>query len=271
VTESQGHTEGTGPAAGSAAGSRGHDPVRVGVIGARGRMGSLACTAVQAAPDLELVATVGSGDPLATLVDAGSQAMVDFTHPAAVMDHIRFAIDHEIHAVVGTSGVDGERLEVVRGWLHDHPQVGVIVVPNFGIGAVLAAKYAREAARFFASAEIVELHHPGKIDAPSATAVAAAREIGAARTAAGLGAVPDATTTALDGARGAVLGGVHVHSVRMPGLLAHLEVLLGNDGETLTIRQDSTSRESFVPGVLAAIRGIGARPGLTVGLEALLD
>lgn len=243
---------------------------RVGVIGAKGRMGSLVCQAVDAAPDMDLVGAVDGREWLFSLADAGSQVLVDFTHPDAVMEHIRFAVDQEIHCVVGTSGVTEERLETIRGWVEHKPGVGVMVVPNFAIGAVLATKFAREAARFFASAEIIELHHAGKADAPSGTAVSAAGAIAGGRAAAELGDVPDATTTAVDGARGAVLDGIHVHSVRLPGLVAHLEMLLGNEGETLTIRHDSTSRSSFMPGVLAAIRSVGSRPGLTVGLEQLL-
>lgn len=246
-------------------------PVRVGVIGAQGRMGAAVCAAVDAAPDMDLVGAVGGREWLFSLADAGSEVVIDFTHPDAVMEHIRFAVDHDIHCVVGTSGVDRDRLEVIRGWLERKPALGVMVVPNFAVGAVLATRFAREAARFFAAAEIVELHHAGKVDAPSGTAVSAARAIGEARAAAGMAEMPDATTAAADGARGAVLDGVHVHSVRMPGMVAHLELLLGNDGETLTIRHDSTSRSSFMPGVLAAVRAVGSRPGLTVGLEPLLE
>ncbi len=247
--------------------------IRVGVIGARGRMGSQVCQAVDAAPDMDLVGAVTGRDRdgLSTLAGAGSDVLVDVTHPDVVMDHIRFAVEAGIHCVVGTSGVTGDRLETIRGWLADRPGLGVMVIPNFAVGAVLATKFAREAARFFASAEIIELHHAGKADAPSGTAVTAARAVADGRAAAGLGDVPDATTRAADGARGAVLDGIHVHSVRMPGMVAHLEVLLGNEGETLTIRHDSTSRSSFMPGVLAAVRAVGSRPGLTVGLESLLD
>lgn len=246
------------------------DVLRVGVIGARGRMGSQVCQAVDAAEDLDLVATVGGGDWLFSLADAGSQVVVDFTHPDVVMEHIRFCVDQGIHCVVGTSGIGEKELSTIGGWLEHKPGVGVLVVPNFAIGAVLATRFAREAARFFESAEIVELHHAGKVDAPSGTARNAAAALAAGRSAAGRGAVPDATTAALDGARGAVLDGIHVHSVRLPGLVAHLEVLLGNEGETMTVRHDSTHRSSFMPGVLTAIRAVGSRAGLTVGLEHLL-
>lgn len=247
------------------------EPLRVGVIGARGRMGAQTCQAVDAAPDLDLVATVGGREWLFSLADAGSQVIVDFTHPDAVMEHVRFAIDQGIHIVVGTSGVDADRLETVRGWLAGKPGVGVIVVPNFAIGAVLTARFARQAAKYFESVEIVELHHAGKADAPSGTATATARGVAEARAEAGMGPVPDATTIDPDGARGAQVDGIHVHSVRLPGLVAHQEVLLGSAGETLTIRHDSLHRSSFMPGVLAAVRAVPTRPGLTVGLEDVLD
>ncbi len=245
--------------------------LRVGVLGAAGRMGISACQAIEAADGLDLVARVGSGDPLAALVEAGVQVAVDLTRPDAVMDHIAFCIEHGIHLVVGTSGVDESRLDEVRRQLGDTPRVGVLVAPNFALGAVLMMRFAQQAARFFESVEIVERHHPAKVDAPSGTARRTAELIGRARTSAGLGAAPDATTAALDGARGAEVAGVPVHSVRARGLLAHQEVLFGNAGETLTIRHDTVDRESFMPGLLLAVRGVGARPGLTVGLEHLLD
>lgn len=244
--------------------------LRVGVIGARGRMGSEVCQAVDAAQDMDLVAAVGGREWLFSLSDAGSQVVVDFTHPDVVMEHIRFCIDQNIHAVVGTSGIGDEEADQIRHWLALKPEIGVMVVPNFAIGAVLTARFARQAARFFESAEIIERHHAGKIDAPSGTAIATARGIGAARAAAGLGAVPDATTIEAAGARGNRVDGIHVHSVRMPGLVAHQEVMLGSTGETLTIRHDSLHRSSFMPGVLTSIRGIGKRPGLSFGLEQLL-
>lgn len=244
--------------------------LRVGVIGARGRMGSEVCQAVDAAQDMDLVAAVGGREWLFSLADAGSQVVVDFTHPDVVLEHIRFCIDQNIHAVVGTSGIDDDRAEQIRHWLARNPEIGVIVVPNFAIGAVLTARFARQAAPFFESAEIIERHHAGKIDAPSGTAIATARGIGAARAAAGLGPVPDATTIEWSGARGNQVDGIHVHSVRLPGLVAHQEVTLGNGGETLTIRHDSLHRSSFMPGVLTAVRAVGGRPGLTLGLEQLL-
>lgn len=244
--------------------------LRVGVMGARGRMGTEAAQAIDEADDMDLVATVDAREWLFSISDAGSQVVVDFTHPAAVMEHIRFAIDHGIHAVVGTSGFTDERLDTIRQWLTAKPEIGVMVVPNFAIGAVLTTRFAREAARFFDSAEVIELHHAGKADAPSGTAVATARAVGAVRKEAGLGDVPDATTLEIEGARGATIDGIHVHSVRLPGLVAHQEVILGSPGETLTIRHDSLHRSSFMPGVLTAVRAVSGRPGLTVGLEQLL-
>ncbi|MGN6243012.1 MAG: 4-hydroxy-tetrahydrodipicolinate reductase [Motilibacteraceae bacterium] len=244
--------------------------IRVGVLGARGRMGSQACQAVQAADDLELVAQVDVGDPFAALVDAGAQVAVDLTHPDAVMGNLEQCIGAGIHAVVGTTGFTDERLDTLRGRLADAPGVGVLVAPNFAMGAVLMMRFAAQAARFFESVEVVELHHPDKADAPSGTARRTAELVAAARREAGLGPVPDATTDEYDGARGADVEGVAVHSVRLRGLVAHQEVLLGNPGETLTIRHDSLDRVSFMPGVLLGVRTVGSRPGLTVGLEHYL-
>ncbi len=245
-------------------------PIPVGVLGARGRMGQEVVRAVNDAEDLELVAMVDAGDWLFDLANTGAQVVVDFTRPDVVMDNIRFCIDNNIHCVVGTTGFDEAKLATVAEWLEPKPDLGVLIAPNFGIGAVLLMRFAQEAARFFPSAEIVELHHPNKVDAPSGTAVRTARLIAAARRAAGLGPSPDATSEALDGARGADVEGVPVHAVRLTGLVAHQEVLLGAPGETLTIRHDSYDRASFMPGVLLAIREIPRRPGLTVGIEALL-
>jgi dihydrodipicolinate reductase len=248
------------------------EPIRVGVLGARGRMGQQVCKAVDAAPDLDLVAMVDAGDWLFSVADADSQVLVDFTHPDVVMDNIRFAVDQGIHAVVGTTGFTAERIETVRDWLAEAPApVGVLIAPNFGIGAVLSMKFAQLAARFYESVEISELHHPKKADAPSGTAVRTAELIAAARSAAGLDAPPDATTQALDGARGATVEGVHVHALRIAGMVAHQEIVFGAEGETLTIRHDSLDRVSFMPGVLLAVRSVASRPGLTVGLEELLD
>jgi len=248
-----------------------NDPIRVGVLGARGRMGAQVCKAVDAAEDLELVAMVDAGDWLFSVADAGAQVLVDFTHPDVVMDNVRFAVDQGIHAVVGTTGFTPDRLDTVRTWLADAPELGVLIAPNFGIGAVLSMRFARMAARFYESAEVIELHHPGKVDAPSGTAVHTAQLIAAARAEAGLAPPPDATSQSLDGARGADVDGVRVHAVRLAGMVAHQEILLGTEGETLSIRHDSLNRSSFMPGVLLAVRAIRSRPGLTVGLDPLLD
>ncbi len=246
------------------------EPIRVGVLGARGRMGQEVCRAVDAAEDLDLVAMVDAGDWLFSVADAGAQVLVDFTHPDVVMDNVRFAVDQGIHAVVGTTGFTAERLDTIRTWLADVPDLGIVVAPNFGIGAVLSMKFAELAARHYDTAEIIELHHPDKVDAPSGTAVRTAQLIARARAAAGLPQVPDATTQALDGARGADVDGIRVHALRVAGMVAHQEIVLGATGETLTIRHDSLHRSSFMPGVLLAARSIADRPGLTVGIESLL-
>ncbi|MGI9008642.1 MAG: 4-hydroxy-tetrahydrodipicolinate reductase [Streptosporangiaceae bacterium] len=250
--------------------------IKVGVLGAKGRMGSLVGETVRAAADLELTAEVDVGDPIGDL--AGCDVAVDFTSPAAVMDNLRWCVGQGVDLVAGTSGFGADRLEQIGQLLQAATAPGqaagpgrVLVVPNFSVGAVLMMRFAEQAARYFESAEIIELHHAAKVDAPSGTAARTAALMAAARSGAGLGPVPDATSTQLDGARGAVVDGVHVHSVRLSGLVAHQEVLLGGHGETLTIRHDSLDRASFMPGVLLAVRGIGSLPaGLTVGLEGLL-
>jgi 4-hydroxy-tetrahydrodipicolinate reductase len=243
--------------------------IRVGVLGARGRMGSEVCGTVVAAPDLELAGQVDAGDALDLL--EGADVVVDFTHPGVVMGNLNWCVDRGLTAVVGTSGFDGARLNEVRDMLSEHPDSRVLVVPNFSVGAVLMMRFAAQAAPFFESAEVIELHHAAKADAPSGTSSRTASMISEARTAAGLGAPPDATASAAEGARGTEVGGVHVHSVRLAGLLAHQEVLLGGHGEVLTIRHDSLDRSSFMPGVLVAVRGAASLPpGLTVGLDALL-
>ncbi|MEV6899858.1 4-hydroxy-tetrahydrodipicolinate reductase [Amycolatopsis sp. NPDC051372] len=244
-------------------------PIRVGVLGARGRMGATVVNAVEGAADLKLVSALDAGDDFAPLGEA--QVVVDFTHPDAVMDNLRYLIEHDLHAVVGTTGFSEERLAEVRSLLAAKPSLGVLIAPNFALGAVLAMRFAAQAARFYASAEIIELHHNRKADAPSGTASHTARMIGEARRAAGLEPGPDATTSELDGARGARVSEVPVHSVRLPGLVAHEEILFGGEGETLTIRHDSLDRTSFMPGVLLGVRSVVSRPGLTVGLENVLD
>ncbi len=243
--------------------------IRVAVIGAQGRMGTTVCEAVEAAPDLELAARLDAGDDVASLAGAADVA-VDFTHPDATESNVHALIDAHVHAVVGTTGWDEAALARVGERLAGTQDLGVLIAPNFALSAVLAMKFAAEAAPLFESAEVIELHHPNKVDAPSGTAVHTAQEMARARAEAGVGAVPDATTHALDGARGAVVDGIHVHAVRLRGLVAHEEIVLGNPGEQLTIRTDSFDRISFMPGVLLGIRRIVERPGLTVGLDKLL-
>lgn len=243
--------------------------MRVGVLGAKGKVGTTMVQAVQTAEELTFTAGVDVGDPLSQLVDTDTDVVIDFTHPDVVMDNLKFLIDNGIHAVVGTTGFTDERLDQVRAWLAEKTDVAVLIAPNFAIGAVLSMQFARQAARFFESVEVIELHHPHKADAPSGTATRTARLIAAARK--GLPPNPDATSTSLDGARGADVEGIPVHSVRLAGLVAHQEVLLGTQGETLTIRHDSIDRTSFVPGVLLAVRRVADRPGLTIGIEPLLE
>ncbi|MFV1364454.1 4-hydroxy-tetrahydrodipicolinate reductase [Mycolicibacterium elephantis] len=243
--------------------------MRVGVLGAKGKVGATMVQAVQTAEDLTFTAGVDAGDPLSRLVDTDTDVVIDFTHPDVVMDNLKFLIDNGIHAVVGTTGFTDERVAQVRSWLAEKPDVALLIAPNFAIGAVLSMHFARQAARFFESVEVIELHHPHKADAPSGTAARTARLIAEARK--GLPPNPDATSTALDGARGADVDGIPVHSVRLAGLVAHQEVLFGTQGETLTIRHDSIDRTSFVPGVLLAVRQVADRPGLTIGIEPLLD
>jgi len=245
-------------------------PVTVAVLGAAGRMGSEVCRAVEAADDLELVASLDVGFTAEQLVASGATVAVDFTHPDAVMANLQLLIDNGVSAVVGTTGFSDERLAQVREWLSAKPGVSVLIAPNFGIAAVLMMKFAAMAAPYFESVEIVELHHPRKADAPSGTASRTAQLVSEARAKAGVPVSPDATSSGLDGARGAVVGGVHVHAVRLAGLVAHQEVLLGGDAETLTLRHDSLDRSSFMPGVLLAVRHVAERPGLTLGIDALL-
>jgi 4-hydroxy-tetrahydrodipicolinate reductase len=243
--------------------------MRVGVLGAKGKVGATMVQAVEAADDLTFTAGVDAGDPLSLFTDSRTEVVIDFTHPDVVMDNLNYLIDNGIHAVVGTTGFTDERVQQVRTWLEKSPTTAVLIAPNFAIGAVLSMHFAKQAARFFESAEVIELHHPQKADAPSGTAARTARLIAEARK--GLPPNPDATSTGLEGARGADVEGIPVHSVRLAGLVAHQEVLFGTQGETLTIRHDSMDRTSFVPGVLLAVRAVGDHPGLTVGLEPFLD
>lgn len=245
--------------------------IKVGVVGARGRVGASVCEGVEAAEDLELVAQVDHGDDLQVLLDNGAEVVVDFTTPGVVMNNLEFCVRNGIHAVVGTTGFDEERLATVREWCAQDGAGNVLIAPNFAISAVLAMNFAKQAARFFDSAEVVEYHHPNKLDAPSGTAIHTAQGIADARKEANLGAIPDATEQTLDGARGADIEGVRVHAVRMTGMVAHEDIIFGAQGQSLTIRQDSYDRTSFVPGVLVGVRGVAAHDGLTVGLDGYLE
>jgi 4-hydroxy-tetrahydrodipicolinate reductase len=244
--------------------------IKVAVLGARGRMGSEVVKAVTEASDCQLVAALDEGDSLDSLVSSGAEVVVDFTTPDAVMANLEFLIKNEINAVVGTTGFSDERLGKLQSLLAANPKSAVLIAPNFAIGAVLMMEFAEKAAKYFESAEIVELHHPNKVDAPSGTAARTAALISDARRAAGLAPMPDATVTAEAGARGADISGVPVHSIRLRGLIAHQEVLFGGLGETLTIRHDSLDRAGFMPGVLLGIRQISSHPGLTIGLEKFM-
>jgi 4-hydroxy-tetrahydrodipicolinate reductase len=247
------------------------DPIRVGVLGARGRMGAAVVHAVEGSDHMVLAAAVDLGDPLTALVAADCQVVVDFTTPDAVMANLEFAIGQGIHCVVGTTGFDEDRLAQVRAWTKDQPDVGVLIAPNFSIGAVLMMQFAAMAAPYFESVEVIELHHPDKVDAPSGTATYTAQGIAAARRRVAAAPQPDATTSGLPGARGASVEEVPIHSVRLRGLVAHQEVLFGGAGETLTIRHDSLDRECFMPGVILAVRSVARYPGVHVGLADYLD
>ena len=245
--------------------------IKVAVLGAKGRMGSESIKAISECKDLELVASLDLGDSLDKLASSGAQVVVDFTHPDSVMGNLEFAIKNGISVVVGTTGFDEKKLNQIKSWLEANPKVGALIAPNFGLGAVLMMQFAAQASKYFESVEIVELHHPAKTDAPSGTAVRTAELITAARKSVNKAAMPDATTSEIDGARGAKIGDVQIHSVRLRGLVAHQEVILGDVGETLSIRHDSIDRTGFMPGVLLAIREVGSHPGLTFGLENYMD
>ena len=245
--------------------------IKVAVLGAKGRMGSQTVQAVTEAADLELSAALDLGDSLDQLLSTGTQVIVDFTHPNSVMGNLEFAISHDISVVVGTTGFDDAKLATIKSWLAAHPKVGALIAPNFGLGAVLMMQFAATAAKYFESAEIIELHHPNKADAPSGTAKRTAELMTQARIDAKRPAMPDATSDSMAGARGALVGQIPVHSVRLRGLVAHQEVVLGDTGETLSIRHDSIDRSGFMPGVLLACRTVVHRPGLTFGLEHYMD
>jgi 4-hydroxy-tetrahydrodipicolinate reductase len=234
-------------------------------------MGTQICEAAANEDGIELAATIGRSDDLAALTGAGVDVAVDFTHPDAVMDHIQWCVEHGIHCVVGTDVLPESKFDTIRGWLSDQPKVGVLIAPIFSIGAVVGLRLAESAARHFESAEIIELHHATKADAPASPVVHLARNIAKVRSEAGFGPMPDATNVSLPGARGVDIDGVRVHAVRVTGLLGHLEVILGTAGETLTIRHDQLDRKCFLPGLFLAIRSIADHPGLTLGLGAMLD
>lgn len=244
--------------------------LRVGVLGAKGRMGAEVCRAITAAEDMKLVAALDAGDAVSTLASEGANVVVDFTTPDVVMGHLDWLIHNGVHAVVGTTGFTEERIEKVSNWSYENPKTGILIAPNFSIGAVLMTRLAAQAAKFFESVEIVELHHPNKIDAPSGTSVHTAKAIAKARQDAGLAAQPDATDAKFFNARGVNVDGIPIHSVRLRGLVAHQEVIFGDVGETFTIRHDSFDRVAYMPGVLAGIRGVFDHPGLTIGLDKYL-
>ncbi|WP_172174366.1 4-hydroxy-tetrahydrodipicolinate reductase [Brevibacterium sp. CT2-23B] len=245
--------------------------IRVAVIGAKGRMGSHAVDAINDAEGLELVAALGSSDSLETLLDQNIDVAVELTVPKSTEDNVTFLVENGIDTVVGTTGWDNDRLARLEATLKDHPETAVLIAPNFSIGAVLAMRFAELAAPYFDSAEVVEIHHTRKLDAPSGTANHTAQRIAAARKAAGLPAVPDSTESDPQGARGAVIDGIHVHAIRQQGMNAHEEILFGSDGEALTIRTDSHSTSAFMPGIVTAVRSIADYTGLIHGLENMLD
>ena len=244
--------------------------IRVGVLGARGRMGAEVVKAVNNSTDLELVAELDLGDSLDQLLSTKAQVVVDFTTPDGVMKNLEFLIQNNIHAVVGTTGFDAARIDSLSKELSKHPEVGVLIAPNFAIGAVLMMEFAEKAARYFDSAEIIEMHHPAKVDAPSGTAARTAELMTQARKDSKKAPMPDATKQSLDGARGSKVGDIPIHSIRAQGLVAHQEVLLGGVGETLTIRHDSLDRAGFMPGVLLGVRSVINHPGLTHGLDKFM-
>jgi 4-hydroxy-tetrahydrodipicolinate reductase len=244
--------------------------INVAVLGAKGRMGAEVVKAVEADPGMSLIAALDLGDSLDQLIGSGTHVVVDFTTPDSVMANLDFLVNNGINVVVGTTGFNDSKLAIVNGWLKENPSVGVLVAPNFAIGAVLMMEFAAKAARYFESAEIIELHHPDKVDAPSGTAARTAELMSDARKAAGLATMPDATTTSLDGARGSRVGDIPIHSVRARGLVAHQEVIFGGLGETLTIRHDSLDRVGFMAGVLLGVRSIISKPGLTHGLDKFM-
>ncbi len=242
---------------------------KVAVLGAKGRMGAASVEALSAA-GLDVVAEIDVDDSIEQIAESGAEVALDFTQPTVAFDNVKWCIEHGVHVVVGTSGFDDAKIADVRTLLGDSPATGVLIVPNFSIGAVLMMKFAATAAPFFESVEVIEMHHPDKVDAPSGTATRTAELIASARADAGSAPLPDATDSDPDGARGAKVAGVPVHSVRARGFVASQDVVFGGVGETLSIRHDSSNRDSFMPGVVAAVRAVSSRPGVTVGLESVL-
>ena len=245
--------------------------INVAVFGANGRMGRQVCDAVERSDGMQVVARIDVDDDPKAAVEAGATVAVDFTNPDVVLGNLEFCVKNGIHAVVGTSGFTPDRTARAQSWLAEHPSTGVLIAPNFSLGAVLMMKFAAQAAPLFESVEIIELHHPDKADAPSGTAQRTAELIADARAKANSKPFPDATAHDADHHRGGTVQGVPVHSVRLRGLIAHQEVLLGAQGETLTLRHDSLDRISFMPGVVLGVRRVAQHPGLTVGLEHYLD
>ena len=245
--------------------------IKVAILGAKGRMGQESIKAISVNSDLDLVAALDLGDSLENLVTSKAEVVVDFTHPDSVMANLEFAITHGINAVVGTTGFNEAKIDQIKAWLAANPKVGALIAPNFGLGAILMMQFSAKAAKYFESVEIIELHHSAKVDAPSGTAARTADLINQSRRSVNKVAMPDATTSKLEGARGAKIGDVHIHSIRLNGLVAHQEVILGDVGETLSIRHDSIYRTGFMPGVLLAIRNIAKYPGFTYGLENYMD
>jgi 4-hydroxy-tetrahydrodipicolinate reductase len=261
--------------------------MRVGVLGATGRMGRASCRAVRDAGDIELVAAVargGAGTELRELVaeapaglrvrgaagdllDAKAEAVIDFSAPEATMTAARLLLPAGVHLVSGTTGLPEASMEELAALAGQQGAGNAVWAPNFALGAVLAQRFATIAARYYQAAEVIELHHAGKADAPSGTALRTARAIADARE---RSSVP-AGRELVAGARGGDVEGVRVHAVRLPGLVAHQEVIFGGEGELLTLRHDSLDRSSFMPGVLLGVHAVPTRPGLTVGLEPLLD
>ena len=243
--------------------------IRVAVTGAKGRMGSTVVAAVNGAPDMEVVAQLDAGDPITKKTVNGAQVAVDFSVPGVTEANVHALLDAGVDVVVGTTGWTEESYARVRTHAEEAGRA-VLIAPNFAMGAVLAMKFAAMAAPYFESAEVIEMHHPAKVDAPSGTAVATARGIAKARAEVGLGEMPDATETDELGSRGGRVDGIPVHAVRLRGLTASEEILLGNAGEQLVIRTDSFDRVSFMPGVLLGVRRVIGRTGLTIGLDQVM-